>query len=109
MIPYASDCDRRFRWRAVGQEDIRKNAARARAVGKCADEGERLSRLVQNLLEVTAWVGRGACEKELYPLEEVARQCARAHSRNRCRTNCENGFTRGLAAGSHDAILVEQC
>jgi len=54
------------------KEELLKNPSTRDLLENIQNEGERLSRLVQNLLEVTRLETRGVqLQKELYPLEEI--------------------------------------
>lgn len=91
------------------KEEIQKNPATRELLENVQEEGERLSRLVQNLLEVTRLEsGAVRIRKELYPLEEVVGSAlGRVEKLSRGRAINVN-LPEDLPLVPMDAILVEQ-
>ncbi len=91
------------------KEEIRKNVAVRELLENIRDEGERLSRLVKNLLEVTR-LESGAVQvhKESYPLEEVVGSALERVEKSLNGRAVNVDLPEDLPLVPMDPILVEQ-
>ena len=93
----------------LGKDEIQKNPAVRELLENIQEEGERLSRLVKNLLEVTRLEsGTVRIRKELYPLEEVIGSALERVERSMPGRPVTVDFPENLPLVPMDAMLVEQ-
>jgi len=93
----------------LGKDEIKKNPVLREQLENIQEEGGRLSRLVQNLLEVTRLEsGSLRIRKELYPLEEVIGSALERVERSMPGRPVTVDFPENLPLVPMDAMLVEQ-
>lgn len=89
------------------KEEILKNSGFRELLENIQTEGERLSRLVQNLLEV-ARLESVRARKELYPLEEVVGSALDRTKKTMTGRNVQVAIPENLPLIPMDAVLMEQ-
>jgi len=91
------------------KEEFRKSPSACDLLENIEAEAERLSRLVQNLLEVTRLEsGTARLKKQLYPLEEVVGSALERLEKTLQHRNVKIDIPENLPLVPMDAILMEQ-